>query len=79
MNFSVNGKYVSSRHDVGGYQKADVLLNSYFIAGAHSDFTLNEHVKFFADAQNIFNKKFFDVRGYNSIPALFNGGVILNW
>jgi len=79
LNFSVNGKYVSSRHDVGGYQKADVLLNSYFIAGAHSDFTLNEHVKFFADAQNIFNKKFFDVRGYNSIPALFNGGVILNW
>jgi vitamin B12 transporter len=52
-------------------------LKSYFIAGVHADFTLNEHVKFFADSQNIFNTKFFDVRGYNSIPAIFNGGVVL--
>ncbi|WP_170234174.1 TonB-dependent receptor plug domain-containing protein [Segetibacter aerophilus] len=76
---SITGKYVSSRKDVGGYQKADVLLKDYFIAGAHADFTLNKYVKFFADSQNIFNTKFFDVRGYNSIPAMFNGGVVLSW
>ena len=78
LYFSISGKYVSNRYDVGGYQKADVLLKSYFIAGAHGDFTLNEHVKFFADSQNIFDKKFFDVRGYNSIPAMFNAGVVFN-
>ncbi|WP_297818501.1 TonB-dependent receptor [Segetibacter sp.] len=77
--FSISGKYVSDRRDVGGYKKADVLLESYFIAGAHADFTLNERVKFFADSQNIFDKKFFDVRGYNSIPAMFNAGVVLKW
>jgi vitamin B12 transporter len=76
--FSVTGKYVSSRHDVGGYAKSDVLLNDYFILGAHSDYTLNTHLRFFADAQNITNKKFFDVRGYNSIPFLINMGVVLN-
>lgn len=76
--FSVSGKYVSSRHDVGGYAKSDVLLKEYFILGAHSDYTLNTHFKFFADAQNITNKKFFDVRGYNSIPFLINTGVVLN-
>ncbi len=75
--FSVTGKYVSSRHDVGGYAKRDVLLNEYFIFGAHSDFTLNTHLTFFADAQNITNKRFFDVRGYNSIPFLVNGGIVL--
>ena len=79
LYLSVSGKYVSSRYDVGGYQMPDVLLKDYFIAGAHAEFILDEHVKFFADAQNIFDKKFFDVRGYNSIPALFNGGVMLNW
>jgi vitamin B12 transporter len=79
LYFSISGKYVGDRHDIGGYKKADVLLDRYFITGAHAGFTLNEHVKFFADGQNIFGKKFFDVRGYNSIPALFNGGVVLSW
>jgi vitamin B12 transporter len=79
LYLSVAGKYVSSRRDVGGYEKPDVLLQKYFILGAHADFTVNQHVKIFADGQNITNKKFFDVRGYNAIPALINGGVVLNW
>ena len=79
LYFSVSGKYVSKRFDVGGYQVTDVLLKDYFIVGAHGEFTVNEHIKFFADGQNLTNKKFFDVRGYSSIPTLFNGGVILNW
>lgn len=76
---SVSGKYASKRYDVGGYKKADVSLDSYFIMGAYADYTLNAHVKFFADAQNLTNKKFFEVRGFNSIPFLFNAGVTFNW
>jgi len=75
LYFSLTGKYVSSRYDVGGYQMADVLLKDYFIVGAHGEFTANSNIKFFADAQNLTNKKFFDVRGYNSIPALLNAGI----
>lgn len=77
--FSLTGKYMSKRYDVGGYQMPDVLLNAYFIIGAHGEYIANSHVKFFADAQNITNKKFFDVRGYNSIPFLLNAGVTVNW
>jgi vitamin B12 transporter len=76
---SVSGKYASKRYDVGGYKKADVSLDSYFILGAYADYTLNPHVKFFADAQNLTNKKFFEVRGFNSIPFIFNAGVTFNW
>jgi vitamin B12 transporter len=76
---SVSGKYASKRYDVGGYKKADVSLDSYFILGAYADYTLNPHVKFFADAQNLTNKKFFEVRGFNSIPFIFNTGVTFNW
>jgi vitamin B12 transporter len=76
---SLSGKYVSRRFDIGGYKKADISLADYFIVGAYADYTLNEHVKFFADAQNLTNKKFFDVRGFNSIPLLFNTGVTFNW
>jgi len=76
---SVTAKYVSGRYDVGGYKKADLLLEDYFIVGAHVDYTFNPHVKLFADAQNITNKKFFDIRGYNSIPFLLNAGVTFNF
>lgn len=79
LYFSVTGKYVSSRYDVGGYQMPDVLLKDYFIIGTHSEFIANSHVKFFADAQNLTKKEFFDVRGYNSIPTLLNIGITCNF
>ena len=76
---SVSGKYAGKRFDIGGYKKADVSLNSYFILGANASYTVNPHVIFFADAQNITNQKFFEVRGFNSIPSFFNAGVTFNW
>jgi vitamin B12 transporter len=72
---SVSGKYVSSRYDVGGYKVKDVKLDGYFLLGAYAEYKLKKYLKFFADAQNITDKKFFDVRGYNSIPFIVNGGV----
>ncbi len=79
LNVAITGKYVSSRFDIGGYRRADVSLPSYFIVGASADYVLNQQVKFFADAQNITGKKFFDARGFNAIPFLFNAGVTFNW
>jgi vitamin B12 transporter len=76
---SLNGKYVSSRFDVGGYKKADVSLDGYFVLGGYAEYTMNPNVKFFADAQNITSNKFFDVRGFNSMPFLFNAGITFNW
>ena len=75
---SANGKYVSKRYDIGGYQTADVSLNSYFLLGAYAEYVLNEKVKFFVNMQNITNKKFFDVRGYNSIPFLLDAGITIH-
>lgn len=76
---SVSGKYVSSRYDVGGYQKADVLLDDYFLLNAYAEYKVKPYLKLFADAQNITGKKFFDVRGYNSLPFLLTGGVTIAW
>lgn len=75
FNVSINGKYVSKRNDVGGYKKDDVLLDSYFLLNAYAEYTLKKDLKFFADAQNITNKKFFDVRGFNAIPFMILAGV----
>ncbi|MEO6455051.1 MAG: TonB-dependent receptor, partial [Ginsengibacter sp.] len=77
--FSASGKYVGKRYDVGGYQVPDVQLESYFLLNFYAEYTFKKYIKLFADAQNITNKKFFDVAGYNSIPFLFNGGVIFTW
>lgn len=79
LNVALTGKYVSSRFDIGGYRRADISLPSYFIIGASADYVLNQQVRFFADAQNITGKKFFDARGFNAIPFLFNTGVTFNW
>ena len=76
---SLTGKYVSSRYDVGGYATKDVQLGNYFIAGANASYTLNKNFTLFANAQNFTNKKFFDVRGYNSIPAIVNVGLTATW
>jgi len=76
---SITGKSVSSRYDVGGYRKEDILLDSYFILSAYAEYKHSDNVKFFANAQNLTNKKFFDIRGYTAIPVLINGGVTFNW
>lgn len=76
---SLSGKYVSKRYDVGGYKKPDVSLDSYFILGANLSYILNQKVRLFADMQNITNTTFFEVRGYNSIPFIYNMGVHFNF
>ncbi len=72
-------KWVSSRYDVGGYRKEDVLMDSYIILGAYAEYRHSEHIKFFANGQNLTAAKFFDLRGYNAMPFLINGGVTFNW
>lgn len=72
---SVSAKSVSTRYDVGGYKKDDVLLDSYFLLNAYAEYKWKSNVKFFADLQNLGKKKFFDLRGYNAIPFLINGGI----
>lgn len=75
LYISTSGKYVGKRYDVGGYKKPDVQLESYFLLGAYAEYKFKKYIKIFADAQNITNKKLFEVNGYNSIPFLFNAGV----
>ncbi|MES2648757.1 MAG: TonB-dependent receptor [Bacteroidota bacterium] len=72
---SVTGKYVSDRKDVVGYMAKDIKLDAYFILGTYVEYQLNTHTRFFADLQNITNRKFFDLSGYNSIPFMINAGV----
>jgi vitamin B12 transporter len=78
LYFSINGKSVSRRYDAGGYQAADVLLDSYFLLNAYAEYKWKKNAKFFADLQNITNKKFFDINGYNAIPFMINGGITFN-
>lgn len=75
---SVGGKSVSKRYDTGGYMSDDVLLGSYFLLHAYAEYRPGKQVRFFAAAQNITGKTFFDIRGYNAIPFLISGGITLN-
>lgn len=71
---SASLKYVSDRYDTGGFMSDDVLLDSYALLNAYAEYKWNR-IKLFADLQNITNARFFDIRGYNSIPFLYSFGV----
>ena len=79
---SVSGHYESRRYDIGGYDAnfnplPDATLNSFFIVNAYAEYKPKGFLKFFIDAKNIFNKKFFTIYGYNSIPAMFMAGATI--
>ncbi len=74
----LSGKTVSDCYDVGGFMADDVLVESYFILNAYAEYKYGRYVKFFADLQNITDKKFVDIRGYNAIPFMISGGIIFN-
>lgn len=72
---SIGFKYVGKRYDIGGYQSVDVLMPEYFIFNSYAAYLLSKKVKFFVDIQNLTNKQFFDLRGFNSIPITINAGI----
>jgi vitamin B12 transporter len=76
---SIQGKYVSGRNDVGGYKQEDVWLSDYFLMGVNATYKLNNHIGCTVEIQNLFNKRFFEIRGYNAIPFLINGGISFRW
>lgn len=78
LTVSLSGKYISSRSDIGGYKKQDVNLPEYFILNGHAEYTCNPQLKIFVDAQNMTNKKFFDLRGFNSLPFIIHTGIHFN-
>jgi len=71
---SLGGRYVSGRYDVGGFQLPDVWMRDYFIANAYISYT-RKFGKVFVDIQNLSNTVFYDIRGFNSIPRMIQGGV----
>jgi vitamin B12 transporter len=75
LYISTTAKYISSRFDIGGYKKQDVEMDGYFLVNAYAEYAFNKHLKAFADVQNAGKNKFFDIRGYNSIPRIINAGI----
>ena len=75
LYISASAKYAGSRYDVGGYKALDILMDDYIVLNAYAEFKFKKYVKLFANAQNLANTKFFEVRGYNSIPFMLMGGL----
>ncbi|TAE13939.1 MAG: TonB-dependent receptor [Bacteroidetes bacterium] len=75
FNFSITGRYASARNDVGGFRRADVNLDAFFIINAYAEYTYLQKHKLFLQVQNITGKRFFEIAGFNSMPALLSGGL----
>ena len=80
----ITGHYESKRYDIGGYDAnfnplPDAVLNPFFIVNLYAEYKVVRHLKVFVDGRNITDKKFFTIYGYNSIPAMWNGGVTVEF
>lgn len=78
LYISTAAKYISKRQDIGGYMEKDILLEDYLLLSAYAEYKFKKRFRLFADFQNLTNKKFFDLSGYNSIPFLFSTGISLS-
>ena len=78
LYISFGARYVSGRYDVGGFQVPDVWLKDYFIENAHFSYT-TKNGKVFLDLQNFTNRVFYDISGFNSIPAVVQAGLQVEW
>lgn len=72
---SISFKYAGSRFDVGGYGIADIKLPGYLLVNAYAEYMFNIKTKLFVDVQNLTNQRFFDLRGFNSLPLAANAGI----
>jgi len=79
LSLNISARYVSDRFETGGYATKDLLLNSYLLMNAYIEYKPKEWMRFFADGQNLTNRKFFDIRGFNSIPLMIQVGATFEW
>jgi len=80
----ITGHYESKRYDIGGFDAnynplPDAVLNPFFILNLYAEYKVCRRLKFFVDGRNITDKKFFTIYGYNSIPAMWNGGATIEF
>ncbi|MCU0335184.1 MAG: TonB-dependent receptor [Chitinophagaceae bacterium] len=68
LQASIHGRYVGKRFDVGGFRLPDVALADYFLLGLHVGYQATQQLSFFADAQNLADTHYVEIRGYNSMP-----------
>jgi vitamin B12 transporter len=73
-----SAKYAAKRFDIGGYMQDDKMLTPYVIFGLYAEYEITKAAKVFADVQNLSNKTFFDIYGYNSIPRTCSAGISFN-
>lgn len=83
--YQLKGFYISAAAKYSGntfdsnYGTDDVLLKHYLLLSAYAEYNTKDFIRFFVNAENITGKRFFEVRGYNSIPFLLNGGINLRF
>ncbi len=75
LNVSIAARYISKRYDVGGYAAEDVSLKSYTLLNAHVQYSINRHFIVYADVQNLGNKVFNEINGYNAMGRMLMLGL----
>lgn len=81
----ITGHYESKRYDIGGYDPVtynplpDAVLNPFLIFNLYAEYKVVRHLKVFADGRNVLDKHFTTIYGYNSIPAMWSGGVTIDF
>lgn len=79
LSLNISARYISDRFDTGGFASKDLSLSSYWLLNCYIDYKPKEWMRFFVDGQNLTNRTFFDLRGFNSIPLMIQAGATFEW
>jgi vitamin B12 transporter len=78
LSFSVLYKWTDSRRDIyydTGFNEQNVVLSSYHKFDAYVQYKTKKNVTLFADVKNLFDARYNDFAGYNTMGTNFNAGI----
>ncbi len=74
LDFSVHLKTVSN-HEEPVYADAPIKVKGYYTIDIYSEYAASKMIKLFANFNNITNRQYFDIRGYNCKRFNFMAGL----
>jgi vitamin B12 transporter len=74
MSFNLGLQSFGKRYDSNS--GTEVQLADYILVNGYCEYLLNNHFKFFADAQNMLGAKYEEVVGYNVLPTNLRVGFV---
>jgi len=74
VNAGITGRFIGNNYDINP-GNSDYVIPSFFVMNSYSTYKANSSCSIYINIQNLLNNNFYDVKGFNSTPFIFNTGI----